>query len=105
MWKLIVDFENASNDKTLSYRCGREVLESGRFKQTVPFTLGGNQALELDIFVDRSVIEMFVNSELCIVQRIYPTRPDSKEVRLFCEDGEIAVRNIAKWEMDATNPW
>ena len=101
----VVDFENASTDKTLSYRCGREVLESGGFKQTVPFALGDDQALELDIFVDRSVIEIFVNAEVCIVQRVYPMRPDSKEVRLFCEDGRIAVRNIVKWEMDATNPW
>ena len=101
----VVDFENASNDRTLSYRCGREALKSGKFKQTVPFVLGADQVLELDIFVDRSVIEMFVNSELCVVQRVYPMRPDSKEVRLFCEGGRIAVRNIVKWEMDATNPW
>ena len=83
----VVDFENASNDKTLSYRCGREALEPGRFKQTVPYALGGDHVLELDIFVDRSVIEMFVNAELCIVQRVYPMRPDSRQVRLFCEDG------------------
>ena len=101
----VVDFENASNDRTLSYRCGREVLEPGRFRQTVPFALEGDQVLELDIFVDKSVIEVFVNSELCVVQRVYPMRPDSKQVRLFCEDGQIAVRNIVKWEMDATNPW
>lgn len=101
----IIDFENASNDKTLSYRCGREVLKSGELKQTVPFALGDDQVLELDIFVDRSVIEVFVNSKVCIVQRVYPMRPDSKEVRLFCEDGRIAARNIVKWEMDATNPW
>ncbi|MCY3724407.1 MAG: GH32 C-terminal domain-containing protein [Candidatus Poribacteria bacterium] len=86
----VVDFENASNDRTLSYRCGREVLKSGGLKQTVPFALGDDQVLELDIFVDRSVIEIFVNSEVCIVQRVYPMRPDSKEVRLFCEDGRIA---------------
>lgn len=71
----------------------------------MPYALGDDQVLELDIFVDRSVIEMFVNSELCVVQRVYPMRPDSKQVRLFCEDGRITVRNIIKWEMDATNPW
>ena len=30
------------DDKTLSYRCGREVLEPGSFKQTVPFALGND---------------------------------------------------------------
>ncbi len=38
-------------------------------------------------------------------RRIYPTRDDSRGVRLFTEDRPIVVRDITKWEMDATNPW
>ena len=53
----------------------------------------------------RSVIEMFVNSRVCIVQRVYPTRDDSQQVKLFTEDRPIRVTNLVKWEMDATNPW
>jgi sucrose-6-phosphate hydrolase SacC (GH32 family) len=103
--EFVIDFENASEDKDLTY-AGREDahLPSGSWKQTVPYTLG-NRALDLDIFVDRSVIEIFVNSEICMVQRVYPTRDDSKVFRLFTRDREIRAENIVKWEMDATNPW
>jgi len=61
--------------------------------------------LNLDIFVDKSVIEIFVNGDICIVQRVYPMRGDSKQVRLFTNDHQIRARNIVKWEMGATNPW
>ena len=103
--EFIIDFENASTDKSLVYYCGAEVLKPGRFKQIIPYSLRSRQELNLDIFVDRSAIEIFVNSQICIVQRVYPTRADSKQVGCFSEDGSIHVKNILKWEMDATNPY
>ena len=103
--EFIIDFENASTDKSLVYYCGAEVLKPGRFKQIIPYSLRSRQELNLDIFVDRSAIEISVNSQICIVQRVYPTRADSKQVGCFSEDGSIHVKNILKWEMDATNPY
>ena len=61
-------------------------------EQVVPFPLAGQERLDIDVFVDRSIIEMFVNSRVCIVQRVYPTRDDSKGFRLFTEDRPIVVK-------------
>ena len=72
--------------------------------QTVPYVLAGNEALDFDIFVNRSVIEIFVNSDICMVHRVYPMRKDSKQFRLFARNGKITAKNIVKWDMDATNP-
>jgi len=102
--QFVIDFENASEEE-IDYPCGRMLLTSGSLKQTVPYALAGNEALDFDIFVDRSVIEIFVNSDICMVQRVYPMRKDSKQFRLFARDGKITVKNIVKWDMDATNPW
>ena len=99
------NFERASENEDLSY--GRDPRDHSRGvrQQIVPFPLERGARLDIDVFVDRSIIEMFVNSRTCIVQRVYPTRDDSKGFRLFTEDRHIAVRDIVKWEMDATNPW
>lgn len=102
--EFIVDFEQASNDKTLKYP-KRFDARTGQMKQIVPHIPANGGNLRLDIFVDRSVIEIFVNSNVVLVQRVYPTRPDSRQFRLFAKGGSIAVKNIVKWEMDATNPW
>ena len=103
--QFVVEFDGASEDENLSY--GRDMRDhsKGVRQQIVPFPLDGQDRLDIDVFVDRSIVEMFVNSRVCIVQRVYPTRDDSKGVRLFTEDRPIVVRDIAKWEMDATNPW
>ena len=105
--EFVVDFERSSTNQELSYPCGQfgTLLSAGNFKQTVPYNLGRKQALNLNIFVDRSVIEIFVNGDICIVQRVYPTREDSQEVRLFTKDRPIRITNITKWDMEATNPW
>ena len=101
----IVDFDRASLNLELDY--GRDARYPAKVvrQQVVPFPLDGNASLDIDLFIDRSVIEMFVNSRICIVQRVYPTRDDSKHVKLFTWDKAISVKNIVKWEMDATNPW
>ncbi len=103
--RFVVDFERASLNTNLIY--GRDMRDhsDGVRRQIVPFPLEDGAPLDMDIFVDRSIIEIFVNSRACIVQRIYPTREDSKGFSIFTEDNPIRVSDIAKWEMDATNPW
>ena len=103
--RFVVNFERASENDNLSY--GRNIRDFSRGvrQQIVPFSLNGEARLDIDIFVDRSIIEMFVNSRVCVVQRVYPVREDSKGFSLFTEDNPIKVFNIVKWEMDATNPW
>ncbi len=103
--QFVVDFERASNDESLTYGYDAGVYSRGVRQQVVPFPLASGARLDIDLFVDRSVIEMFVNSRICIVQRVYPTRDDSKHFKLFTEDRPIRVTNLVKWEMDATNPW
>ncbi|MEM9283331.1 MAG: glycoside hydrolase family 32 protein [Verrucomicrobiota bacterium] len=99
-----IDFEKASREK-LIYRNGPTTLRKGNLKQVIPFSLKEGEVLDLNIFVDRSVIEVFVNSRICLVQRVYPTRKDSTQFRLFSEDGKVQASQLTKWEMDATNPW
>ncbi|MCY3912632.1 MAG: glycoside hydrolase family 32 protein [Chloroflexi bacterium] len=103
--QFVVDFERASEDQGLTYGYDAGRYSRGVRRQVVPFTLEGGGRLDIDLFVDRSVIEMFVNSRICIVQRVYPTRDDSKQFKLFTEDRPVRVTNLVKWEMDATNPW
>lgn len=103
--EFVIDFEKGSGDKNLAYPCGPEVLTRGNLRQTIPYDLAGNKALDFNIFIDKSIIEIFVNSDICLVQRVYPMREDSKHVRLFTRDNKISAKDLVKWDMDATNPW
>ncbi|MDX1702325.1 MAG: GH32 C-terminal domain-containing protein, partial [Melioribacteraceae bacterium] len=61
--------------------------------------------LDLHIFIDRSVLEVFVNNMLCLTHRIYPTREDSKGIVLFSNGGKIEVPELNAWKLHPSNPW
>ena len=67
--------------------------------ESAPFTLRNNETLQLRIYVDKSVVEVFANGRQCITQRVYPTRADSTGVRLLSRGGHTHFRSIQAWEM------
>lgn len=53
-----------------------------------------NETLNLHVFLDRSVMEVFVNNRLCLTHRLYPTRDDSKGVAFFARGGAIRIPKL-----------
>jgi sucrose-6-phosphate hydrolase SacC (GH32 family) len=70
--------------------------------QEAPFKLVEGESLKLRVFLDRSVLEVFVNSRLCLTQRIYPTRADSLGVSIFAHGGEAILNSLDAWTMTST---
>lgn len=77
-----------------------EENESAERSQEAPFVLPAGRPLELQIFLDRSVLEVFANRRQCITHRIYPKRDDSKGIRLFSAGGRTRLRSVDKWDMN-----
>jgi len=78
---------------------GRKSIEAG------PLELGANESLKLQVFVDKSVVEVFANDRQAVMRRIYPTRKDSAGVILFAKGGSATVRTLQAWEMMPANPY
>jgi beta-fructofuranosidase len=55
------------------------------------------ESLKLHIFLDCSVLEVFVNGRSYLVSRIYPERRDSLGVALFARKGRVRVRSLDIW--------
>jgi beta-fructofuranosidase len=64
-----------------------------------PLVLEHSERLELHVYLDRSVLEVFANEHTCITSRIYPTRPDSLGVDLVVQGGRAILRSLDIWEM------
>jgi beta-fructofuranosidase len=62
------------------------------------FRLHEGEPLELHVFLDRSVIEVFANQRACVTSRIYPSRPDSQGVGLFAH-GDAHLRTARIWHL------
>lgn len=65
-------------------------------------SLAVDEPLKLRVFIDRSVIELFANEHACMTSRIYPTRADSRGVKLFARGGSVHVTLLEMWELNSS---
>ncbi|MBI2939123.1 MAG: GH32 C-terminal domain-containing protein, partial [Chloroflexi bacterium] len=66
--------------------------------------LSDGQPLELRVFVDRSVVEVFADNRHYLAKRIYPARRDSLGVQVFALGGSATLRSLDAWQMAAIWP-
>jgi beta-fructofuranosidase len=59
--------------------------------QRAPLALPAGEPLRLHIFVDRSIVEVFVNERVCLTSRIYPTRDDAIGITVAGQ-GQVHIR-------------
>ena len=70
-----------------------------RTAETGPLTLAPDEPLELRVFIDRSIIEVFANDRQCLTVRVYPGREDSRGVSLFARGGAARLSSLDCWGM------
>ncbi len=66
--------------------------------------LAADEPLELTIFLDASVIEIFANGRAALTGRIYPTRADSLGVALYSRAGRAMLKSLDVYEMKPISP-
>ena len=71
-----------------------------RAPETGPVFLERDEPLRLRVFVDRSVVEVFVNGKQCVAMRVYPDREDSVGVSLRSQGQEARVVSLEAWQME-----
>ena len=66
------------------------------FANEAPHALAPGETLQLRILLDGSVLEVIANGRASICSRIYPSREDSRGLRLF---GHGLVKTLSIWQM------
>ncbi|MSU73363.1 MAG: glycoside hydrolase family 32 protein [Opitutus sp.] len=67
--------------------------------ETAQAEMAPDEPLKVRVFVDRSVVEVFINGRQCLAARVYPERPDSVGVSLRAQGREAQVRSLDAWQM------
>ena len=75
-----------------------------RAPETAPVLLDPDEPLRLRIFVDRSVVEVFVNGKQCLAVRVYPGRAESVGVSLRAQGQDAVLRALDAWQMQSIYP-
>jgi beta-fructofuranosidase len=95
-------FETPHYDHALMLDTGRSSLlpdVMARPPEVAPFDLAKGELLELRVFVDRSVVEVFANGTQCLAVRVYPEREDSIGVALRAQGQDAVMKSMDVWQM------
>ncbi len=72
--------------------------------EPVRMPLDGEERVDLRVFVDGSIVEVFANERHCLTGRIYPTRADADGVSLYAAGGDARIVSLDAWELDIPPP-
>lgn len=82
----------------------RSGCEGRMLREAAPLTFDDGEMLFIDIFVDKSVIEIFVNERQAVCRRVYPSNPDTAAgVSAISDGADFGTVNV--WEMMPSNPY
>ena len=73
--------------------------------ENAPIAIREDHIVELRIFIDRSLIEVFVNSDQFASVRVLPDREDSRGVSIFAKGDAVKLLSLESWQMRAIEPW
>ena len=67
--------------------------------ESAPVQLDPDETLKLRVFIDRSVVEVFVNGKQCLAVRVYPSLEESVGVSLRSQGQESELIAFDAWQM------
>jgi len=67
--------------------------------ETAQVELARDEPLKLHVFIDRSIVEVFVNGRQCLAARVYPERGDSIGVSLRAIGRDAELTSLDAWGM------
>lgn len=74
--------------------------------EEAPFELPKGENLKLNIFIDKSIIEVYANESLALVRtNAFSSTSSDKNISLFSEGGDAKCKELKIWDMIQTNPY
>jgi beta-fructofuranosidase len=75
-----------------------------RMPETAEVYLEPDENFKLRVFVDKSIVEVFVNGKQALACRTYPDRKDSTGVSLISRGSDTQLVNFSAWQMHSIYP-
>lgn len=63
------------------------------------FVLGSGETLKMHIYIDKSLIQAYVNDRNTITLWSYPTLEDSKGIELFSDGVDATIKSLEIWQL------
>ncbi|WP_138004923.1 glycoside hydrolase family 32 protein [Halalkalirubrum salinum] len=107
-------FESPARSERTVVRCRRDGIVVDRSNSThdpdpdtssvrMPIDADGSDGVSLRVFVDGSILTVFANDRHCLTTRVYPSRSDATGVSVAAFDGDLSVRSLTAWPLEASS--
>ena len=72
--------------------------------ETGPLDIADDEPVNLRVYIDRSIVEVFANDIQYLTLRVYPQSPDRRGNSVFVRGGTARVASLEAWHMKPTRP-
>ena len=70
-----------------------------RAPETLEVYVAPEEPIQLRVFVDRSIVEVFVNNRKCVALRVYPSREDSLGICMRSQGASTKITQLKCWQL------
>ncbi|MBD3255921.1 MAG: hypothetical protein GF383_12565 [Candidatus Lokiarchaeota archaeon] len=94
-------FKSSQDNQTdkINFDFYKKIITAGREKGYLT-DLSDLHRLNIKIFIDHSVVEVYINKEFCFTFRTFPKSLDCK-LSLICNDGKMDMQKLTIWTLKA----
>lgn len=113
-------FKNGSGKATVSYNPATNEIRAdfsglnrlqndnnvynGVYTKALPERIPAGSEMTLDVFVDGSIVDIFVNNKWATSIRVYPSDKDADGVEVFSTGGDTEISEVSGWVLESGNP-
>lgn len=100
--KTVINFNTTTKEITLDRELSSLSPDTHKGKLYGKINDVSSNELEVRIFVDHSIVEVFVNSSICISTRVYPMKEESLGASIEVIEGEpLYIEKLNSWRMNS----
>lgn len=112
-------FDNGNQSGTILYNPGSNMLTmdfsrltrlvndggvyDGKYSCSLPDFIKQGSVLKLNVFVDGSIVDIFINDKWATSIRVFPTDASASGVSAYSIGGNVKVKNLNAWKLDASS--
>lgn len=111
-------FKNATAEATVTYNYLQSSLTfdfsklerlvndggvyNGVYTLSMPEYLKRGTDIKINLFIDHSIVDVFINDRWASSIRVFPTARDANGIEAFSENGATTVKSLRAWTLDPT---
>lgn len=76
---------------------------NGLYESVLPETIAVGQQLKIHVFIDHSIMDIFLNNKWAFSIRIFPTNVDSDGIEVFSEGSSTLINSLKAWILKSTD--